>query len=79
MPVAITESRTYAEAATPATGPGRLAVQIINPGWGSSGYYSQDVLEAAARDRVFPAGTHMYINHPTARSEERRVGKECPV
>lgn len=67
MKVALSESRPLAEAATPADGPkGRISVGIINPGWGSSGYYSSDVLEAAARDRVFAAGTHMYINHPTA-------------
>ncbi len=76
MTVVLTESRTYAEAATPADGPGRLAVQIINPGWGSSGYYSQDVLEAAARDRVFPAGTHMYINHPTAQENYERPERD---
>lgn len=76
MTVVLTESRTFAEAATPAEGPGRLAVQIINPGWGSSGYYSQDVLEAAGRDRVFPAGTHMYINHPTAQENYERPERD---
>lgn len=76
MTVVLTESRTFAEAATPADGTGRLAVQIINPGWGSSGYYSQDVLEAAGRDRVFPAGTHMYINHPTAQENYERPERD---
>lgn len=47
-------------------GGGRIRVSLITPGWGSSGYYSADVLEAAATDRVFPAGTHMYMNHPSA-------------
>ncbi len=65
MRVTLSEARTFAEAATPAEGPGRLLVQLITPGWGSSGYYSEDVLEAAGRDRVFPAGTHMYIDHPS--------------
>lgn len=46
-------------------GAGRLQVQLITPGWGSSGYYAPEVLEAAATDRVFPAGTHMFIDHPT--------------
>lgn len=49
-----------------AEGQGRLQVTIMTPGWGSSGYYSTDVVEAAGKDRVFPAGTHMYINHPSA-------------
>lgn len=77
MKVALSESRPFAEAATPADGPqGRIAVGIINPGWGSSGYYSADVLEAAARDRVFPAGTHMYINHPTATESFERPERD---
>ncbi len=45
---------------------GTLPVMLINPGWGSSGYYSPDVLEAAGIDRVFPRGTQMYIDHPSA-------------
>lgn len=76
MTVVLTESTTFAEAAKPADGPGRLSVQIINAGWGSSGYYSQDVLEAAGRDRVFPAGTHMYINHPTAQENYERPERD---
>src|SRR5205823_731299 len=31
---------------------------------GSSGYYSAQVLEAAGANRVFAAGTHMYLDHP---------------
>lgn len=46
-------------------------VVIISEGWGSSGYYSSDVLE---RDipRIFPVGTHMYLNHPTEREDIER-------
>lgn len=40
-------------------------VTLITPGQGSSGEYSADVLEAAATEGVFAAGTHMYIDHPT--------------
>jgi hypothetical protein len=65
MPVALVENRPVAEALQPADGAGRFLVQLITPGWGSSGYYPQDVLESAARDRVWPAGTHMYLDHPT--------------
>jgi hypothetical protein len=48
-----------------ATGtPGRYRVQLIDPGWGSSGYYSPDVLAEAAAAKVFPAGLKMYADHP---------------
>lgn len=47
---------------------GTAKVKIIAPGWGSSGYYSREVLE---RDgpKVFTPGLHMFWDHPT-RSEE---------
>lgn len=54
----------------------RREVTIIRAGWGSSGYYSEDVLK---RDipRIFPVGTRMYMNHPTPQEDaerpERRV------
>lgn len=47
-------------------------IQLIDPGWGSSGFYSPEVLELAAQERVFPAGTHMYLDHPTATENEER-------
>lgn len=42
---------------------GSIDVVIITPGWGSSGYYSAEVLE---RDgpRVFTSGLHMFLDHP---------------
>jgi hypothetical protein len=45
---------------------GSFLVQVISPGWGSSGYYSAEVLEAAGKSKVWPAGTHMYFDHPSA-------------
>lgn len=64
---------TQTTTATPVEGqPGRFLVQLINPGWGSSGYYSASVLEAAAKNRVFPKGTHMYLDHPTASEQYER-------
>jgi hypothetical protein len=47
---------------------GVMPIKIIAPGWGSSGYYSEEVLK---RDgpRVFSEGLHMFLDHPT-RSEE---------
>lgn len=56
---------------TEATG-ALIDVELITPGWGSSGYYSPEVLEAAGRDRVFAAGTHMYIDHPSASESHDR-------
>lgn len=52
--------------------PGRFRVQIMSAGLGSSGYYPAATLEAAATQRVFPAGTHLYIDHPGAEEREDR-------
>lgn len=45
---------------------GRLLLQFITAGEGTSGDYLPEVLEAAARDRVAPKGTHCYIDHAAA-------------
>lgn len=68
MTIQLHESSPFSVAAQPSTaeGQGRIAVTLMTPGWGSSGYYGSDVVEAAGTDRVFPAGTHMYVNHPSA-------------
>lgn len=42
---------------------GRVPIQIITPGWGSSGHYSASVLEAAAP--LFKSGLPMYLDHAT--------------
>ena len=54
---------------------GTIQVKVIGEGWGSSGYYSRDVLE---RDipRAFPAGTHMYWNHPSMTEAEERPERD---
>jgi hypothetical protein len=49
---------------------GTLPVLIISPGWGSSGYYSTQVLKDAATR--YRAGTHMFMDHPTAADEKAR-------
>jgi len=56
---------------TEAASGGNIPIKIIKPGWGSSGYYSKEVLQ---RDgpKVFKAGTHMYIDHPTPQEEAAR-------
>jgi hypothetical protein len=66
MPKQVLETAVISEAAAAAAKKtGRMMVQFISPGWGSSGYYSSEVLEQAAADKVIPAGTHMYADHPT--------------
>lgn len=62
----------FAEATRPTNPDASLIdVQIIEAGWGSSGYYPASVLE---RDgpKVFRAGTHMYVDHPTTTDEMER-------
>ena len=46
-------------------------IKLIAPGAGSTAYYPKEVLE---RDgpKVFKAGTHVYLNHPTAAEEASR-------
>lgn len=63
MPQRITEASTLT--VTEASTPGRVLLQLITPGWGSSGYYSPTVLENAATEQVFPAGTHVFFDHPS--------------
>jgi len=50
---------------------GTVMLKLISPGWGSSGYYSREVLQ---RDgpKVFKRGLHNYIDHPTAIEEATR-------
>ena len=49
---------------------GTINVCIITPGWGNSGYYSEDMLKNAIS--VFTQGLHMYWDHPTASEEWQR-------
>lgn len=61
------------EAAQAAGTSGRMRVQLIDAGWGSSGYYSPETL---ARDgaAAFPAGLHMYLDHAGLMEEQDRSG-----
>jgi hypothetical protein len=54
---------------------GTMRICLIKPGWGSSGYYSREVLE---RDgpKLFKAGLHMYANHPTRTEETDRPERD---
>lgn len=54
---------------------GTIPIKIIQPGWGSSGYYPADVLERDGA-RIFQRGTHMYWDHPSQREEAERPERE---
>lgn len=71
MPEQLCETNSATATLTEATG-ALIDVELITPGWGSSGYYSAEVLESAGRDKVFAAGTHMYIDHPSASENHDR-------
>lgn len=51
---------------------GRFKIGVITPGTGSSGTYPRETIEAAGRDKVFPAGTHMYLDHYTEAQDFNR-------
>jgi len=50
---------------------GTTKVKVIEAGWGTSGFYSPEVLK---RDgpQAFRAGTHMFVDHPTVSDELER-------
>ena len=52
-----------------------IDVHIISPGWGSSGYYSESVLQKACVDGVYPAGMHMHIDHPTRAEKQEQPAR----
>ncbi len=59
----------FREVSGPEAKPGTIEVHIIRPGWGSSGYYFEDVLKKAAESGVYPVGMHMHWDHPTQTQE----------
>lgn len=56
---------------TPTAG-GEFLIRLIDEGQGSSGFYPAAVLEQAAAENVAPAGTHMYVDHPTITEDQER-------
>lgn len=54
------------------TSSGRLLIQLISEGWGTSGYYGGPVIAETARDNIFRAGTQMFLDHPTAEEDANR-------
>ena len=55
---------------------GTIPIKIIDPGWGSSGYYSREVLQQAVNARVYAAGLQMYWNHPSKTDEKDRPERD---
>lgn len=54
---------------------GTARIRIIKPGWGSSGYYSETMLERDAA-KVYTPGLHMFLNHPTPTEEKGRPERD---
>jgi hypothetical protein len=51
----------------------RRKIQLIRAGWSKNGrYYPASVLAEAAKNKVFPAGTPMYADHPTLTEKVER-------
>jgi hypothetical protein len=51
-------------------GNGLVSLKVIQPGWGTSGYYSPDVLKRDGPN-VITAGTKMFWDHPNAQGTQR--------
>ena len=51
---------------------GTALIRIIDPGVGSSGFYSAEVLQEAVADGLFPAGLQMFGNHMTQKERDER-------
>ena len=69
MPKTLTRESVGGQPTSDLTG-AKIAITIITPGQGSSGYYPAETISGAAH--LFPAGTHMYINHQTENEEWER-------
>lgn len=58
---------------TRASAPGRMLCRLIKAGWSlNNNRYGKEVLQAAARERAWPAGTACYIDHATDEEDEQR-------
>jgi hypothetical protein len=71
MPKPLREQATLLESVDKKTG--KILVDIITPGVGTSGYYSPEVCEAAAG--LVTAGTQMFLDHPTEAESYERPGR----
>ena len=48
-----------------------IDVRLISPGWGSSGYYSEELLKRDGA-KAWPMGTHMHLDHPSESDQRSR-------
>ena len=64
MPELLTESRASTGAVS--EGAGLFRVRIIDEGLGSSGYYPGETIKKAVENRIWAAGQHVYLDHPSA-------------
>lgn len=71
VPTELTEATGFGEAIKGPAGK-RMRIRAISPGWGSSGYYSEAMLQETAAKGAFKAGTQLFIDHPTADQAESR-------
>ncbi len=49
---------------------GTMPIKIIDPGWGTTGYYGREMLERDAAK--FPVGTQMFLDHATKAERSAR-------
>ncbi len=54
---------------------GTIPIKIIEPGWGTSGYYSPEVLERDGPE-VFVKGIKLFWNHPTMTEDAERPERD---
>jgi hypothetical protein len=59
----------FRESEGAAAKPGTIELHIIQPGWGSSGYYGEAKLRKACEAGVYPKGMLMHMDHPTRKQE----------
>lgn len=52
-----------------------VEICLITPGWGSSGYYSEQMLKKDG-PKIFKKGLHMYMNHPTEEEDRHRPERD---
>jgi hypothetical protein len=60
----------FRESGGTASKPGTIELHIIQPGRGSSGYYTEEKLRKACEAGVYPKGMLQHFDHPTQQQEE---------
>lgn len=72
MAVQLSESLDFAAVTTKGN---KWRVKVIESGWGSSGYYKEDVL-ASYGPTVFKKGTKVFMNHPSMSESSDRPERD---